>query len=291
MIRSAVRWSVAAALLAGACATASAPEHLTATVATADGARIALHRWSTGDRTSMRVLVVPEFGFSPALFAPMCTRLRRHGYDVTLVEGRHASGQGDRGWDGWLLDVARAVVVMRPQRVVAIGLGGAAALELASVPGFPPLVAVNVPATSGGDTHVRSVALTESAFEPAAWLRSEAGHVLLANGRQTSREVHEALVATVRPLPPAFSIELAMRLRRGPRAVPVGPVHVVVSPKGNLVPGEQSMALLDAPGFRGARRLSKVELYPRDFGHLDWLVDDGSLSTVLPAIVDALEDG
>src|SRR5207237_260943 len=153
-----------------------------------------LWRWSPNTPDAARVLVVPELGFDHRLVTPLCERLRANGFDVGVVEGRHLLG-ADSNLTAWHRDVARAMHAFGPSRILAIGLGGRAAFDVAE--GAPELargfVAVNVPFERTSSNLALVDALETSGFDPKAWLDGTHGAVLLASGRRTPRDVLQSL--------------------------------------------------------------------------------------------------
>ena len=94
------------------------------------------------------VLVLPELGFDHRLVGQLCFQLRKAGFDVATLDGREVTGAGGHyaGLAGWTIDVARAVAAHGPQPiVVAVGLGGDAALEMGRLGAVRGVVAINVP--------------------------------------------------------------------------------------------------------------------------------------------------
>lgn len=274
-------------------ASPSADTALVARLSASDGAALALWRWPRKD--APKVLVVPELGFDHRLVGALCGRLQAEGFDVAAIDGRHvaASAGSAHGWNGWLLDVARALREHGPDtRVVAIGVAGAAALEVASVAdgaarrSLLGIVAVNVPQRLEVSNVALATALARDFFDPASWVRAGDGNVLLASGRSTSDEVSEALTSLARPVPPVLARNAAaMLMSREPVPAPLVPVRVLASFRDNLVPPELQIV---EGGPQAARRMGRIELFAADYGHLDWLVDPRALADVAPVIADEL---
>jgi predicted alpha/beta hydrolase len=282
-----------------ACATASegplpAGASLKAQLQTADGAPVTLLRWTPAKGATRRVLVVPELGFDRSLVAPLCRRLRDSGWDVATLEGRHLGPGGGRreGWDAWLLDVAAAAGALQPDlHILALGVGGAAAWTVAGQGGAKGVVAVNVPVRMAAESAALADALAESYFDPAAWLQTGRGPVLLGAGRRTPGPVIRRLADAAKPLPKALRRDLAaLYAVQNIETLPDVPVRLLVSVRDNLVPAEDALVLGQAaPAYAAARRMGKIELFARNYGHLDWLADDEGLSDVFPVLLGELE--
>lgn len=283
-------------LLTSACVTteqkpsARSQEATRSVVQTADGSKVALRRWSTGGADAARVLVVPELGFDWRLYAPLCSYLHWRGYDVALVETDELSGE--EGWNGWVRQVAAVAVAHGPApRILAIGVGGAAAWSVAAEGGAATLLAVNVP-LRWEVGNVRSVELlADHRFDPHAWMRTGAEQVVLGAGRQTPTRALRTLSSNARPLPERLQWDVASRFTsKALESLPQVPTSLFVSVKDNLVAPEHALAGVEShEGPIRTRRLGMMEYFTRDYGHLDWLADEKAHSDVFPVIAAELE--
>jgi hypothetical protein len=150
---------------------------------------------------------------------------------------------------------------------------------------------VNVPLRHQVENLTLARALADDLFQPARWLESDAGRLLLGGGRSTPIDEIERLARFAHPLPPPLALDVARLLsRREPVVPPPVPTRLFVSVKDNLVHPEDALDAADpawAPA--SAQRLGRVEFFARDYGHLDWLTTDAALDDVAPVLVDALE--
>jgi hypothetical protein len=263
-----------------------------ATLTTSDGARILLWRWVAKERNAPPVLVLPELGFDHRLVAPLCGKLRDAGFDVAALDGRDVTGAGGRfeGFAGWTIDVARAAAVMGPRTVIiGVGIGGEAAITVATVGTTRGLLLINVPLRHEVGNEALRLALKADGYDPKAWLEHGIGAILVATGRTTQDPTITHLMELVDNTSHAAATELATRLGDGAsEALPRLPVRALVSVRDNLVPSEDALPNAGA-GITHARRLGLLEGFKADYGHLDWLADDRELADVLPAIVEDLE--
>lgn len=288
----------AAACLLAACASTGAATppggaSLRAELRTADGAAITLLRWTPARGVPRRLLVVPELGFDPALFAPLCRRLRDSGWDVATLVGRHAGVADSRAeWSAWTRDVARAAGALQPGlHILAIGVGGAVAWPVAAAEGAVGIVAVNVPLRWETSGRARDDALRLGGFDPAYFVASGRAPVLLGAGRRTPAAAMRELSRAVRPVPQSLARDIADRFASGMHDdLPAVPVRMLVSARDNLVPPEDALGLDDGrPAFAAARRMGRIELFDRDYGHLDWLADPDALRDVFPVLLAELD--
>lgn len=235
-----------------------------------------------------RVLLVPEVGFDHALFAPLCERLARRGFDVLAVDpAADTASLAD-----WALAVARAARLHGGHpKVLAVGLGGEAAFVLARAGGAGGIVAVNVPLQHRVGNVALASALAADLYAPRRWGEHGRARLLLGGGRVTPEADLDVLEATARPVPEPLARELALLLaRRSPVLLPEVPIRVLASLKDNLVHPEDAM-LAASPDWHptSARRLGRIEFFGRDYGHLDWLASDAALDDLVPTIADELE--
>ncbi len=268
-------------------------EELRATLASPSG-DIALHRWTpSADAIAKtggpRVVVIPELGFDHRLVSPLCARLARLGFDVVTFD----PPRGLKSFDAFVLTAARVVATRHePVRLLAIGVGGEAAFEIARAGGVSGIVAVNVPLRYEVGDVAFARALADDLFSPRGWTADDArARLLLGGGRSTPwRELARLERATV-ALSPALAADVADRFARHASIVlPHVPIRLFASVKDNVVPPEDVLEPPDPswhPAY--ARRLGKMELFARDYGHLDWLASDRALDDVVPALADALE--
>jgi hypothetical protein len=263
-----------------------------AALKTLDGATIAFWRWTPTAVPARKVLVIPELGFDHRLVASLCADLREQGFDTATLDSRESTQlPGDRtGLAGWLLDVARAVRAHGPKPyVVAIGVGGEAGLALANLGAVAGVVAINVPFHHELNNVALRQALAAYHYDPQAWLDTRYGPLLLGAGRSTPLDALEALSRATVPVSTALQTDVEALLKDpSPVELPHVPMEVLLSVKDNFVPTEDAFPP-DGHVLQGARRLGRMEMFERDYGHVEWLVDEDSLAEIAPAIVHALE--
>jgi len=263
-----------------------------ATLTTSDGASIILWRWAPTRANAPKVLVLPELGFDHRLVGQLCFQLRKAGFDVATVDGREITGAGGRftGLAGWTIDVARAVAAQGPNPiVVAVGIGGDAALEMGRLGAIRGVVAINVPLRHAVGDEALRLALKADGYDPGLWLDHGIGALLLGAGKSTSGPDLDRLGRLASATSPEMNAQVVRLLQDGATAeLPRIPIRALISVKDNLVATEDAL-----PGAGGrlthARRLGLIEGFRADYGHLDWLVDQASLDEVTPAIVEDLE--
>ncbi len=229
------------------------------------------------------LVVLGELGFDNALVRPLAERLRRRGHSVWLLS---ATSRAD-GLERWGRAVVQATAGLHRVQVVALGVGGGAWRSLAATGRVSGVVAVNVPERLRIGNVALADALAEASFQPHRWLVTPRGALLLGGGRSTPSGELSLLRRTARPLHPLLAADVSS-LMLGARDEPASAVPVVrfVSVKDNLVSPED--VLLAGRGGP-ARRLGRLELFSRDWGHLDWLASDEGLSEVGERIAEALE--
>jgi hypothetical protein len=249
---------------------------------TTSGDSVDLWRWAPRDAPATKVLVVPEVGFDHRLVSRLCERLRDRGFDVATLEAP--------GANAWPSAVARALEAHGPRPIViAIGLGGAAILPIATPEHVRGIVAINVPLRHGIANQALRLALAADGFAPDVWLRHGIGGLLLADGRAATAEVVGELARYARPLSLSRRQEMMATFAAPTAALPDGvPVRALVSVKDNLVASEDALPN-GGLGLAHARRLARVEGFQRDYGHLDWLADVERLADVAAAVALEIE--
>lgn len=264
-----------------------------ATLKTSDGAEIRLRRWTVADEHARRVLVIPELGFSSRLVEPLCVALRDAGFDVATFDGRELTGKRGKseGLDAWTIDAGRALSVHGPKPlVVALGVGGSVVWDLASLDAVGGVLAINVPQRFELGNAALRQAMAEQQFNPAAWLDSKYGAVLFTGTQRPASTVLANLARLTFPVSPALRADVArLYAEQRQMAVPAKiPLAVVLSSSGNIVPTETAL-LPSTPALVASRRLGRMETFRRNYGHLDWLVEEDAFEEVMPTIVSALE--
>ncbi len=236
-----------------------------------------------------KVVVIPEIGFDHRLVAPLCGKLRDSGFDVVTFD----PPRGLRSFDDFVLAAAAAVASRRGRvRLVAVGVGGEAAFDIARAGGASGIVAVDVPVWNEVGDVTLARALADDLFDPRAWAASDRRATLLFGSADGAPERAIArLERETVPVTPALAADLADRLaRHAPVELPEVRMRVFVSVADNWVEPEDALEMPHSTWRpRAARRLGRVELFLRDYGHLDWLASSTALDDVTPALVRALE--
>lgn len=231
------------------------------------------------------MLVVPEVGFDHRLVAPLCQRLQQAGFDV------YSLGPAlDAGAEGFVFDVAAALRASEADYLVAMGVGGALAVQATAVAPLRGVLAINVPFAFEPSNVALADALVAFGFDPQAWARTSAGPMLLGAGRSTSSSA--ALAFEKLALRPGDALQADLRTlyaRRTRLDPPEVALRVLVGVKDNLVEPHLALGLRPWKSATPARRMGLIEGFTRDLGHLEWLVDEALLDDVLPAIVRELE--
>ena len=288
-------WRAALLLALTACSTVDSQlgvpggRTLHASTSTIDGAGIDLWRWSPRDAQARPVLVIPELGFDHRLVASLCARLRDEGFDVATLDGREVTGKTgtQHGLSGWDLDVGAAIRAHGPRPlVVAVGIGGAVAWTLGEIGAVSGIVAIDVPVRHALDNLASRSAMSLFGFAPERWIRSPYGPVLLSAGHTTPPDDLYALRHLARSVSTELSNDVAAFFASPGDPIPSVPIAVLLSPKDNLIPTED--AFTPELDRAMARRLGRLELFQRDYGHLDWLVDEAALDEIVPVIAQAL---
>lgn len=268
-----------------ACATPSAPAR-PARHAVARLAHGSLHHYVPETREGGAIVVLPELGFGHELFAPLSEGLRRRGFELYVPEP-DAGLPDTAAWHDLALQAARAAG--RGARVLAIGVGGLEAAGVAREGAAKGVVAINVPRRSRVGSVALADALQAGLFQPAAWRDQGRASLLLTGGSITPEADRAAVLRDLRPLGTGLASALALAFARDTFAGPIDvPVRALVSVKDNLVSPEDALAGRDA-SLVSVRRLGRLELFARDYGHLDWLASDEALDDVLPVLEVELE--
>jgi hypothetical protein len=264
-----------------ACAHAETPAPATRAVV---DARLDWELHTGASSSGPPVLIINELGFAPGLTRPLAERLLRRGHTVALAS---ATPQVE-SLESFAEAVAAASADRTGWRVLALGVGGTTARRLAERPGaIRGVVAVNVPERLRIGNVALADALAEGLFQPERWLHGAQGQLLLGAGRSTPDGDTAVLRGFARPLSVTLAADIARRFV-GEDSFPSASVPTVrfVSVKDNLVSPEDVL-LPTAAGE--ARRLGRLELFARDYGHLDWLISDEAISDTFAPIADALE--